>query len=160
MRLMRDRAESVASEGYMPTKPYKSDSARSSRVLRGPEEQGTPQGQSLSSGHDQGKVGYGKAGVSLTGFGQAGVGLGGGGGDGHETEVVELKDELALKLNDYSRRYRAYAQLKGIPILVCGMAAKRFWQDPQLQNADGLELTGFMEVLALLNDQDKRPLVW
>lgn len=72
----------------------------------------------------------------------------------HEGQVLfEVLDELG-------RRYRQWAQQEGISLLVCGMAAKRFYQDSKLSTFDGLALTGYMEVLSVINGPIEEVVIW
>lgn len=68
-------------------------------------------------------------------------------------ELFEVLDELG-------RRYRQWAQQEGISLLVCGMAAKRFYQDSKLSTFDGLALTGYMEVLSVINGPIEEVVIW
>ena len=68
-------------------------------------------------------------------------------------ELCELLDELGM-------RYRQWAQQEGITLLVCGMAAKRFYQDSKLSTFDGLALTGYMEVLSIINGPREEVVIW
>lgn len=68
-------------------------------------------------------------------------------------ELFEVLDELGM-------RYRQWAQQDGITLLVCGMAAKRFYQDSKLSNFDGLALTGYMEVLSVINGSREEVVIW
>lgn len=68
-------------------------------------------------------------------------------------------DSLAI-LDKCAVGYRAWAQEQGVCLLVCGMAAKRFLQDQQARECDGLALTGYMEVLALLNGPQEEVVLW
>lgn len=56
--------------------------------------------------------------------------------------------------------YRRWAQEQNINLLVCGMAAKRYYQDPKLSSCDGIELTGYMEVLMLINSSKDKLVIW
>lgn len=72
----------------------------------------------------------------------------------HEGQVLfEVLDELGM-------RYRQWAQQEGISLLVCGMAAKRFYQDSKLSTFDGLALTGYMEVLSVINGPIEEVVIW
>lgn len=68
-------------------------------------------------------------------------------------ELFEVLDELGM-------RYRQWAQQEGISLLVCGMAAKRFYQDSKLSTFDGLALTGYMEVLSVINGPIEEVVIW
>lgn len=68
-------------------------------------------------------------------------------------ELFEVLDELGM-------RYRQWAQQEGITLLVCGMAAKRFYQDSKLSTFDGLALTGYMEVLSVINGSIEEVVIW
>lgn len=68
-------------------------------------------------------------------------------------ELFEVLDELGM-------RYRQWAQQEGITLLVCGMAAKRFYQDSKLSTFDGLALTGYMEVLSVINGPMEEVVIW
>lgn len=68
-------------------------------------------------------------------------------------ELFEVLDELGM-------RYRQWAQQEGITLLVCGMAAKRFYQDSKLSTFDGLALTGYMEVLSVINGPIEEVVIW
>lgn len=68
-------------------------------------------------------------------------------------ELFEVLDELGT-------RYRQWAQQEGISLLVCGMAAKRFYQDSKLSTFDGLALTGYMEVLSVINGPIEEVVIW
>ena len=68
-------------------------------------------------------------------------------------ELFEVLDELG-------RRYRQWAQQEGISLLVCGMAAKRFYQDSKFSTFDGLALTGYMEVLSVINGPIEEVVIW
>lgn len=68
-------------------------------------------------------------------------------------ELFEVLDELGM-------RYRQWAQHEGISLLVCGMAAKRFYQDSKLSTFDGLALTGYMEVLSVINGPIEEVVIW
>lgn len=68
-------------------------------------------------------------------------------------ELFEVLDELG-------RRYRQWAQQEGISLLVCGMAAKRFYQYSKLSTFDGLALTGYMEVLSVINGPIEEVVIW
>lgn len=67
-------------------------------------------------------------------------------------------DDFAL-LDKCALHYRSWAQKQGITLLVCGMAAKRFLLDNKISSCDGLALTGYMELLALLNKKGDA-LIW
>lgn len=68
-------------------------------------------------------------------------------------ELFEVLDKLGM-------RYRQWAQQEGITLLVCGMAAKRFYKDSKLSNFDGLALTGYMEVLSVINGPREEVVIW
>ena len=68
-------------------------------------------------------------------------------------ELFEVLDEIGM-------RYRQWAQQEGISLLVCGMAAKRFYQDSKLSTFDGLALTGYMEVLSVINGPIEEVVIW
>lgn len=68
--------------------------------------------------------------------------------------------ELFAVLDELGRRYRQWAQQEGISLLVCGMAAKRFYQDSKLSTFDGLALTGYMEVLSVINGPIEEVVIW
>lgn len=68
-------------------------------------------------------------------------------------ELFDVLDELGM-------RYRQWAQQEGISLLVCGMAAKRFYQDSKLSTFDGLALTGYMEVLSVINGPIEEVVIW
>ena len=68
-------------------------------------------------------------------------------------ELFEVLEELGM-------RYRQWAQQEGISLLVCGMAAKRFYQDSKLSTFDGLALTGYMEVLSVINGPIEEVVIW
>ena len=68
-------------------------------------------------------------------------------------ELFEVLDELGMS-------YRQWAQQEGISLLVCGMAAKRFYQDSKLSTFDGLALTGYMEVLSVINGPIEEVVIW
>ena len=68
-------------------------------------------------------------------------------------ELFEVLDELGM-------RYRQWAQQEGITLLVCGMAAKRFYQYSKLSTFDGLALTGYMEVLSVINGPIEEVVIW
>ena len=68
-------------------------------------------------------------------------------------ELFEVLDELGMS-------YRQWAQQEGITLLVCGMAAKRFYQDSKLSTFDGLALTGYMEVLSVINGPIEEVVIW
>lgn len=68
--------------------------------------------------------------------------------------------ELFAVLDELGMRYRQWAQQEGITLLVCGMAAKRFYQDSKLSTFDGLALTGYMEVLSVINGSIEEVVIW
>lgn len=68
--------------------------------------------------------------------------------------------ELFAVLDELGRSYRQWAQQEGISLLVCGMAAKRFYQDSKLSTFDGLALTGYMEVLSVINGPIEEVVIW
>lgn len=68
-------------------------------------------------------------------------------------ELFEVLDEIGM-------RYRQWAEQEGISLLVCGMAAKRFYQDSKLSTFDGLALTGYMEVLSVINGPIEEVVIW
>ena len=68
--------------------------------------------------------------------------------------------ELFAVLDELGMRYRQWAQQEGISLLVCGMAAKRFYQDSKLSTFDGLALTGYMEVLSVINGPIEEVVIW
>lgn len=68
--------------------------------------------------------------------------------------------ELFAVLDEIGMRYRQWAQQEGISLLVCGMAAKRFYQDSKLSTFDGLALTGYMEVLSVINGPIEEVVIW
>ena len=70
------------------------------------------------------------------------------------------RQELFEVLDELGRRYRQWAQQEGISLLVCGMAAKRFYQDSKLSTFDGLALTGYMEVLSVINGPIEEVVIW
>lgn len=70
------------------------------------------------------------------------------------------RQELFAVLDELGRRYRQWAQQEGISLLVCGMAAKRFYQDSKLSTFDGLALTGYMEVLSVINGPIEEVVIW
>ena len=70
------------------------------------------------------------------------------------------RQELFDMLDELGRRYRQWAQQEGITLLVCGMAAKRFYQDSKLSTFDGLALTGYMEVLSVINGPMEEVVIW
>lgn len=88
--------------------------------------------------------------AAITGTGAAAIA----GAYAHEgQELFEVLDELGM-------RYRQWAQQEGISLLVCGMAAKRFYQDSKLSTFDGLALTGYMEVLSVINGPIEEVVIW
>lgn len=70
------------------------------------------------------------------------------------------RQELFVVLDELGMRYRQWAQQEGITLLVCGMAAKRFYQDSKLSTFDGLALTGYMEVLSVINGPIDEVVIW
>ena len=70
------------------------------------------------------------------------------------------RQELFVVLDELGMRYRQWAQQEGITLLVCGMAAKRFYQDSKLSTFDGLALTGYMEVLSVINGPIEEVVIW
>lgn len=68
--------------------------------------------------------------------------------------------ELFEVLNELGMRYRQWAKQEGITLLVCGMAAKRFYQDSKLSTFYGLALTGYMEVLSVINGPREEVVIW
>lgn len=68
--------------------------------------------------------------------------------------------ELFKELDELGMRYRQWAQQDGITLLVCGMAAKRFYQDSKLSTFDGLALTGYMEILSVINGPREEVVIW
>ena len=70
------------------------------------------------------------------------------------------RQELFAVLDEIGMRYRQWAQQEGISLLVCGMAAKRFYQDSKLSTFDGLALTGYMEVLSVINGPIEKVVIW
>lgn len=70
------------------------------------------------------------------------------------------RQELFAVLDEIGMRYRQWAQQEGISLLVCGMAAKRFYQDSKLSTFDGLALTGYMEVLSVINGPIEEVVIW
>ena len=68
--------------------------------------------------------------------------------------------ELFAVLDELGMRYRQWAQQEGITLLVCGMAAKRFYQYSKLSTFDGLALTGYMEVLSVINGPIEEVVIW
>ena len=70
------------------------------------------------------------------------------------------RHELFVVLDELGMRYRQWAQQEGITLLVCGMAAKRFYQDSKLSTFDGLALTGYMEVLSVINGPIEEVVIW
>lgn len=70
------------------------------------------------------------------------------------------RQELFVVLDELGMRYRQWAQQESITLLVCGMAAKRFYQDSKLSTFDGLALTGYMEVLSVINGPIEEVVIW
>ena len=80
------------------------------------------------------------------------------------TQRVPPSKELS-EVAQLAQRYQALAAARGLKLLVCGQAAEHYGLRAAAARAEGVELTGFMELAALLEQEEVRAgraqvLVW
>lgn len=71
------------------------------------------------------------------------------------TQRVSASEELS-GVPQLAQRYQALAAARGLKLLVCGQAAEHYGLRSAVARAEGVELTGFMELAALLEQEEVR----
>ena len=75
------------------------------------------------------------------------------------TASLAVAPAAAAQLDALAAGYQQLAARRGTTLLVCGRAAREYGLD-ETTVAPGISLTGYMELLALMNSKEHKVIVW
>lgn len=75
------------------------------------------------------------------------------------TASLAVAPAAAAQLDALAAGYQQLAARRGTTLLVCGRAAREYGLDESTV-APGISLTGYMELLALMNSKEHKVIVW